>query len=304
MNFFSKLIAAIFLFLFFISCNKSNKSNQETILTGKASLLVDETFRPIIEDQIEVFESRYDAKIILDAKSENEIIQSLINGTHSIAVLSRKLNSDEMKIFQNKKVIPRTTAIATDAIAFIASKNTKDTLVNLIDVIDFMKGKPKANIKGLVFDDPNSSTVRYMNNLAGITVTPQKDVFSFGTSNEVIKFVADNEGMIGIVGLNWLSQPYPDMQKYVDNVSVLSIKGLQDSSYYAPDQNNIAEGKYPLARELFIINCQGSSGLGMGFASFVAGDIGQRIILKSGLLPIRIPPRKLSIRKEITNEKQ
>jgi phosphate transport system substrate-binding protein len=25
----------------------------------------------------------------------------------------------------------------------------------------------------------------------------------------------------------------------------------------------------------------------MGFASFVAGDIGQRIILKSGLLPIR-----------------
>lgn len=304
MKFFSKLIAAIFLFLFFISCNKSNKSNQETILTGKTSLLVDETFRPIIEDQIEVFESRYDAKIILDAKSENEIIQALINGTHNIAVLSRKLSSDEMKIFQNKKVIPRTTAIATDAIAFIASKNTKDTLVNLIDVIDFMNGKPKENIKGLVFDDPNSSTVRYMNNLAGITVTPQKDVFSFGTSNEVIKFVADNEGMIGIVGLNWLSQPHPDMQKYVDNVSVLSIKGLQGSSYYAPDQNNIAEGTYPLARELFIINCQGSSGLGMGFASFVAGDIGQRIILKSGLLPIRIPPRKLSIRKEITNEKQ
>jgi phosphate transport system substrate-binding protein len=29
--------------------------------------------------------------------------------------------------------------------------------------------------------------------------------------------------------------------------------------------------------------------LGMGFASFVAGDIGQRIILKSGLLPIRTP---------------
>jgi phosphate transport system substrate-binding protein len=304
MKFFSKLIAAIFLFLFFISCNKSNKSNQETILTGKTSLLVDETFRPIIEDQIEVFESRYDAKIILDAKSENEIIQALINGTHNIAVLSRKLSSDEMKIFQNKKVIPRTTAIATDAIAFIASKNTKDTLVNLIDVIDFMNGKPKENIKGLVFDNPNSSTVRYMNNLAGITVTPQKDVFSFGTSNEVIKFVADNEGMIGIVGLNWLSQPHPDMQKYVDNVSVLSIKGLQGSSYYAPDQNNIAEGTYPLARELFIINCQGSSGLGMGFASFVAGDIGQRIILKSGLLPIRIPPRKLSIRKEITNEKQ
>jgi phosphate transport system substrate-binding protein len=49
-----------------------------------------------------------------------------------------------------------------------------------------------------------------------------------------------------------------------------------------------------LARDLYIINCQGYSGLGMGFASFVAGDIGQRIILKSGLLPIRTPGRKIS----------
>jgi hypothetical protein len=28
----------------------------------------------------------------------------------------------------------------------------------------------------------------------------------------------------------------------------------------------IAEGKYPLARDLYIVNCQGYSGLGMGFA--------------------------------------
>jgi hypothetical protein len=33
----------------------------------------------------------------------------------------------------------------------------------------------------------------------------------------------------------------------------------------------------------------------MGFASFVAGDVGQRIVLKSGLLPVRIPTRKFTI---------
>jgi phosphate transport system substrate-binding protein len=57
-----------------------------------------------------------------------------------------------------------------------------------------------------------------------------------------------------------------------------------------------------LARDLYIINCQGYSGLGMGFASFVAGDIGQRIILKSGLLPIRTPGRKISF--IINNKKE
>jgi hypothetical protein len=34
----------------------------------------------------------------------------------------------------------------------------------------------------------------------------------------------------------------------------------------------------------------------MGFASFVAGDIGQRIILKAGLLPVRMPPRRLYLK--------
>ncbi len=298
-----KLSGLIILLLFITSCNKSN-NNQETILKGNATLLVDETLKPIMEDQIEIFESRYEAKIKLDAKSENEVIQALVKDTSSIAVLSRKLNEDELKVFASRKIIPKTTPIAIDAIALISNGASNDTLVALSDVLDFMKGKSQGKIKGLVFDNPNSSTVRYMDSLAGLPSIPQKGVFSFGTNNEVIKFVSENAGMIGIVGINWLSQPSPKMQKYVDKVNVVSVKGLKETNYYTPTQNNIAEGKYALARDLYIVNCQGYSGLGMGFASFVAGDIGQRIILKSGLLPVKVPPRKLNVRKEIINDKK
>lgn len=304
MKYFSKVIVLICLVFGFTFCNKSNTTNQETILKGNATLLVDETLKPVMEDQIEIFESRYEATIKLDARSENEVIQSLVKDTSSIAVLARKLNEDEMKVFASRKIIPKTTPIAIDAIALVTNRNSKDSLVALNDVLDFMKGKTQGKIKGLVFDNPNSSTVRSMNNLAGLSSIPQKGVFSFATNNEVIKFVSENEGMIGIVGLNWLTQPRPEMQSNVDKITLLSVKGLKDSNYYAPDQNNIAEGKYALARELYIINCQGFSGLGMGFASFVAGDIGQRIILKSGLLPYKVPPRKLNIRKQISNDKK
>ncbi|MBP6586872.1 MAG: substrate-binding domain-containing protein, partial [Flavobacterium sp.] len=165
-----------------------------------------------------------------------------------------------------------------------------------------MQGK-SSKIKGLVFDNPNSSTVRYMKSLSGIESIPEKGVYSFKTNEEVIKFVAQNEGMVGVLGLNWLTQPMPDMQQFVDQVNVLSVKGLAGQKYYEPSQNNIAEGKYPLARDLYIINGQGYSGLGMGFASFVAGDIGQRIVLKSGLLPAKVPGRKINIRNEISNDK-
>jgi phosphate transport system substrate-binding protein len=292
------LILSVFLIVI-VACNQTNKqvNDNETILKGKTKVLVDETFKPVIEDQIMIFESKYDAKISLLAKSETEVILALVKDTANIAVLSRTLTPQELKIFENKKITPRITKIATDAIAFIANQKNNDTIIALQDVVAFMQGKPNQNIKGLVFDNPNSSSVRYMNELAGLKTIPKTGIYSFKTNEEVIKFVAENEGMIGIVGVNWLMQPALNRVETVKSVQVLSVKGIGKKDYFSPTQNNIAEGKYPLARDLYIVNCQGYSGLGMGFASFVAGDIGQRIILKSGLLPAKMPGRNIIIRK-------
>ena len=82
----------------------------------------------------------------------------------------------------------------------------------------------------------------------------------------------------------------------------MSVKDIDKSEYFSPTQNDIAEMKYPLARELYIVNCQGFSGIGMGFSAFVTSDVGQRIILKSGLLPVKVPPRELLIRNKINKE--
>jgi phosphate transport system substrate-binding protein len=302
----SKFFILVLVSALFVMCNQKEqtKSNKESILKGTATIFVDETLTPIIEDQVAIFESNYDAKIKIVSMSESEAVISLFKEKSGIAVLTRNLTLNENKIFGQKKITPKITKFATDAIAFISNKSNKDTLVELKSIIEFMQGKPNSSIKGLVFDNPNSSTVRYMNELAGIKAIPEKGVYSFKSNQEVIKFVAQNSGMIGVVGVNWLSQPMPDMQQYVDKVNVLSVKSLTGVNYYSPSQNNIAEGKYPLARDLYIINGQGYSGLGMGFASFVAGDIGQRIILKSGLLPVRMPGRKINIRNEINNEKK
>lgn len=288
----SGLLLVLVLFVF--ACQDKNK---ETIIKGKASLFVDESIFPIVEDQQAVFETEYDAKLKLITKSENEIINSLMNDTVKIAVLPRKLSNDELKAFVAKKINPKMTHFATDAVVFIRNKKSNDTLIALDDVINFMKGNSVNGIKGLVFDNPNSSSVRLISELSGIKVTPQKNIYSFNTNNDVIKYVAENDGMIGVVGLNWLTQPPLDMQKNVDAVSVLSVKDINKQDYIYPSQDNLAQEKYPLARDLYIINCQGYSGLGMGFASFLGGERGQRIVLKSGLLPVRMPSRKIVIRK-------
>jgi phosphate transport system substrate-binding protein len=288
--------------LFLFSCQKKNEVI-DTITEGKATIYVDESILPIIEDEVAVFEAEYNAKLNLVSKSENEIINDLFNDTARIVILTRTLSAKELKVFQSKKINPKTRFFATDAVAFIRKKTTKDTLIALQDVIDFLHGKKLPNVKGLVFDNANSSTARYISEISGVSVNNQKNVFSFKTNEETLKFVAKNNGIIGVIGMNWIFQPPLDLQETVANVNVLSVKGLNTSEYIFPSQDNLAQGKYPLVRRLYIVNCQGYPGLGMGFNSFLVGERGQRIILKSGLVPEQIPTRKITIRNTITKDK-
>ncbi len=231
------------------------------------------------------------------------VVNSLLNDTAKIAILTRTLSSKEVKAFNSKKISPRITPFATDAVAFIKNKTTNDTLVALQDVIDFLNGKSATTIKGLVFDNANSGTIRYISEKFGVDILNRKDFFSMKTNEDVIKYVAENNGMIGVIGMNWIFQPPLELEQYVAKINVLSVKGINNPEYFYPSQDNLASGKYPLARHLYIVNCQGYSGLGMGFGSFLTGERGQRIILKSGLVPERTPGRKIVIRNTITKDK-
>jgi len=303
-KYFNILVYASIIFLVITCKNNEDKKHNDTIIEGKATILVDETLKPIIEDQVQVFESQYNAKITIEPKPEAEIIQALVNDSSRIAILSRTLSKEEIHYFEQKKIFPKTTPFAKDAIALIVNKNTKDTLITLQQITDLMKGKPNATFKGLVFDNPNSSTAAYFCTLAGLKSLPDNGVFSFKTNTEVIKYVAQNNGMIGVIGINHIFQAQDRMDDTLDNINILNVLNVKDNKYYAPTQNDIAAGQYPLARDLFVVNCQGYSGLGMGFATFVSNEIGQRIILKSGLVPNKFPSRKIRVRKTIVNDKK
>lgn len=298
-----KILTSIILLFSLIQCKEKNDT-KDTVLTGAATVAVDESILPVIQDQVEIFEDAYKAKIFLQAKAESEVLNALLKDSVQIAILARNLSDDEMTVFKNRKVTPKVTKFATDAIALIAHKSNNDSIIKLEDVINFMKGQKVSGIEGIVFDNLNSSTARQLLKMGQILDHTPKNVYSFNTNDEVVKYVADNKGMIGVIGINWIMQPSANMQEYINDIQILSVKDLDSELYIAPTQNNLAEGTYPLARDLFIINSQGRAGLGMGFASFIAGERGQRIILKAGLLPTRMPGRNLILRKTINVEKK
>jgi phosphate transport system substrate-binding protein len=302
-RYFSFLLFIGVLFLV-ITCKQDIARTKNTSKPEEAIVLVDESIKPIVEDLVQVFENKYNAKIFIVAKSEIEVIQALAKDTARIAVLTRTITKKEMAYFNAKKLNPRLTPFAHDAIAFIANKNTKDTLISLKEVKDFMNGSKSTKIKGLVFDNLNSSTVRLICELSGINSIPKENVFSFKTNNEVINYVAENNGIIGVVGINYIFEPSEKIVNSIQKINVLNVLNTTDNQYYSPTQNNLGEGTYPLARELFVVNAQGQEGLGLRFSAFIASEIGQRIILKSGLLPHEIPSRKIRTRNSINNDKK
>lgn len=289
-------------FLFY-ACRNEPAAVEQTYTTGTVNIVIDESLAPIIEDEIYVFENTYtEANVKALYKPETELLNLFLSDSVRVAVLSRTLKPDEARFYESKKINIRVNRFAIDGIALIANKSDADSTAEVDDILDILKGKP-GKIKTLVFDNANSSTVRYLKELAGIKELPASGVYAMKTNPEVIRYVYQHPGTIGVVGVNWLKHQNTELEKVINGLKILAVKagaGTPGSKkFYKPTQSNIALGLYPLTRDLYIINCQGGSGLGSGFASFLTGDIGQRIVLKSGLVPDSIPPREIIIRKQI-----
>lgn len=301
-----KLLGILLVIVAFISCEKGaklTKDSKETVVTGTTSILVDETIFPIVEDVVAVFENEYkNAKINLISKSEGEILQ-LIKEDHSkIAILARNLNSEEVQYFSNKKIIPRITEFAEDAVVFIAHRDNTMETVSIDAFSKKLTGEDAQWKQKVVFENPQSSTISFLKATLKFGQIDTKQVFSMKDSQELVQFIAENKDAVGVVGVNWLLQPPVDLEASVQNVKILgiSISAIKEGkSFVKPNQSNIADHSYPWTRKLYLLNFQGGKGLGMGFASYIAGENGQRIILKSGLSPIKFPSREINVKKSI-----
>lgn len=302
--FFSFLV--LFAIVFVNACKDKKETENLALKESKATFFVDETVLPFMQEQVMVFESQKEAKVTLIPKSETEILSEIQSGEKGLLVMSRVLTESEERAFTNKKIVPKITQIAIDGIALIVNKKATDSVVDLQSIVDFMQGKSVPAIKGLVFDNPNSSTINYMKALASVKDVNEKNVFALKTNDEVIKYISEKDGYIGVVGVNWITQPMPEMIPFTDNVKILGVKNVKtapnSSAYYKPSQVNLAEGFYPLKRKIFMLNYEGSRGLGTSFASFVAGGVGQKIVTTAGLAPVRLELREVKVRKEINTK--
>jgi phosphate transport system substrate-binding protein len=294
----------------FQSCKQKTKTDDPTRFTGAdAKIVVDESFRPIVDEEFYIFRALYDNvhPTVLYA-TENEAINLLLDDSVRIGVFSRDLSVQEYAALKkNKNLKPVVDRFAIDAVALIVNQASNDTTITVSEIKKMLNGNTKQD-KSIVFDNPNSSLVRYLKDFSGNKEFKQKNIYALKSNKEVIKYVSQHTNAIGITGFSWLNDPDKDYAADLDKVKIVAVKDENSKTYpdqfFTPSQNTLALKQYPLTRNLYVLNCTGYYGLGMKFANFLESDRGQRIILKSGLLPDSIPGREINIiRKKLVSTK-
>ena len=288
----------------FSSCNnKKNKDGRtDTYSSGAISFVSDESFSPIINEEMQVFENDYpQAKVTPIYTNESDAITQLMNGKTWLAFTTRDFRPSEIQALRAKKFIPQSVKIAYDALALIVNKSSKDTLISVTDFKNIMTGKTtrwnqiyKGSTGGIitvVFDNPRSSTVHWVeDSLLGGKPIVNPNVVAVNKTAEVIAYVEEHPGSIGIIGNNWLNDKRDStnltFNKDIRVMSVSKVHPATATSGRKPYQYYIYNDEYPFIRTVYALVNDPRQGLPWGFAHFIEGPKGQRIVMKTGLLPV------------------
>ncbi len=304
-------LAVCSLFLLVASCHNPMgvQPLDETPTRGNIKISVDESFQLLYDTQAYTFQSLYpDAKITCRYKPEVDVLADLMNDSVRTVVLTRDLTNEEKDYLLANKFVARTTKVAHDALALIENRSNKDTLILDMQFADIFRGKitswkqinpASADLPiNIVFDNNKSGNVRYFREKFGLSGNFPANCFAVNNNEEVIKYVKNNPSALGIISVNWISDTQDSVsEKFLEAIRIVEV-GTNTMNYCKPYQGYIADRSYPFCRDVFMVSRETFSGLGTGFASFVAGDQGQRIILKSGLVPATMPIRLIEIKKD------
>jgi phosphate transport system substrate-binding protein len=299
--------------IFLASCKGGNQAMlDETPTRGNIRIIVDESFQPIIETEVYTFTSLYqNAKVKPIYKPEYDVITDFMNDSAKVIVTSRKLTDDQIQYLRDTLIVARTTTFAYDALALISNKSNPDTLIKYNSIRDIFKGNasswkdldPESKLGDIrvIFDNTKSGNIRYFREKFELEGDLPGNFYALNSNAEVVDFVSRNPDALGIISVNWISDKDDSLStSFIRKVNVLAISGalFDDGYYYRPYQASIYDRSYPFVREIYLISRETFAGLGSGFIQWATGEQGQRIVLKSGLVPATMPIRLVQIKTE------
>ena len=290
--------------LLLASCGGQKKTDGETMYSGDIKIAVDESFKPIMEEELQVYRALTpEANVTPIYCSEVEAINLLLKDSVRLVIANRRLTENELASFHARKFFPESIRMAVSGIALITNPANTDSLLTVGQFRNILTGKitewkelyPQSKLGKLqvVFDNPNSGLIHYAIDSICEGQKLASTLTALKSNEEVIDYVEKTPNAIGIIGSNWLNDKRDTTNTtFKKNITVMSVSRLDTATYmnsWKPYQAYLLDGRYPLVRTIYALLNDPINGLPWGFAHFMEQPKGQLIIFKSGLFDSFFP---------------
>ena len=284
-----------FLCLYTLSaCTSSQKKGkEETLYSGKISIAVDESFKPIMEEELQVYQALTPEAVITPIYcSEVEAVNLLLKDSVRLAITNRRLTEEELISFHTRKFFPESVRMALSGVALITHRDNPDSLITVKDfrriatgeITNWKELNPNSKLERMqvVFDNPNSGTVHYVIDSICQGKPLSTSLKAQKSNEEVINYVATTPEAIGVIGANWVGNKADttrlSFNQKVRVMAVSSSVNATSENSYRPYQAYLALKKYPLTHDVYILINDPKGALPTGVMTFLTGDRGRQDI--------------------------
>ena len=285
-------VISAYLFPGCTSYEQEKKKWPDTWDHGKIHVSADESFKPVIDEQVRVYESNTPGtEIVVHYKPEADCLKDIANDSIRMIIATRGYSpAEENFMVDSMKVAPKQQVVARDAIAVIVHPSSPDSMFTMQEIRDVITGNYSRKLVPVFDGVKATSTVRYIVDsvLSGKeTISP--NAAAARSSDEVIDYVSKNPDAIGFIGVNWIGNKEDTAQvNFLKKVKIAYLQStIKPDGYVLPYQINISARVYPMVRDLVYILKENHKGLGEGFSDFLAGEKGQMIFRRAYLSPAK-----------------
>jgi phosphate transport system substrate-binding protein len=283
----------LFSFPFFFVLNCAQHPAGETARSGNITVAVDRQFEEISGNQAEMFSRYYpEARITVVPVAPAKSLQNLFDGRVKAALISGEPERGEDSLFAQLKRPVRREPVARDAIVCIVNNRNSAVMFSIRDLGALFSEQGKRGVIPLV----TAGDVRLLSILAAKVGKTRDELhpWACNSDTELIKRVSRDNHAVGLLFYSALNTAIKQ-GTLADSVRIVALaKEGTDVPAYLPTQQNIFEGRYPLATLVYYVYYPGDI-LAAGFGSWL-GSSGQKVFERSSLAPYRLVERTIILK--------
>lgn len=250
-----------------------------SVMAGNIVIKGSTTVLPIAQAAAEEFmKANPDVNISVSGGGSGNGIKAIIDGSCDIADASRFIKGKEIKLAQEKGVLPVPHRCALDCVVPVVhpSNPVKNITMEQLKAVYTGKIKNWKEIGGedrkiiVVSRDTSSGTYEVWHKIAlkKERVTPK--ALLQASNGAVAQLVSNNKASIGYVGIGYLN----------DSIKALTVDGV------AATPDTALDGSFPISRALFMFTNGWPKGDTLSFLNYIVSPAGQALAQREGFVPI------------------